>query len=136
MHYKRLGRVKAKTTWSNNGKKKTIPELQDCLVETIKLTKQWHAPDEPPMTDPQRTEIPIVDTSSNTFNYLDGKANTKMTEFNKDTLKECQWREWIGYTSVLEKMQQLGKLKIYNSFVGTRIEYLSELDLVVEGNIN
>ena len=27
MHYKGLGREEAKTTWSNNGKKKTIPEI-------------------------------------------------------------------------------------------------------------
>ena len=31
-------------------------------------------------------------------------------------------------------MQQLGKQKIDDSFIGTRIEYLSEFDLVGEGN--
>ena len=36
---------------------------------------------------------------------------------------------------VLEKMQQLGKLNIDDSFIGTRIEYLSEFDLVGEGNM-
>ena len=54
MHYKGLGRMGSKTTWSNNGKKKTIPELQDRLIEIIKLTKQWHVPDEPPTTAPHR----------------------------------------------------------------------------------
>ena len=48
MHYKGLVQVEAKTTWSKNGKKKTIPELQDLLIEIIKPTKQWHVPDEPP----------------------------------------------------------------------------------------
>ena len=37
--------------------------------------------------------------------------------------------------SVLEKMQQMGKRKIDDSFIGTRIEYLSEFDLAVEGNM-
>ena len=32
-------------------------------------------------------------------------------------------------------MQQLGKLKIDDSFIGTRIEYLSKFDLVGEGNM-
>ena len=44
-------------------------------------------------------------------------------------------REEIGETSVLEKMQQLGKRKIDDSFIGTRIEYLSEFDLVGEENM-
>ena len=39
MHYKGLGRVEAKTKWSKNGKEKTIPQLQEHLIEIIKLTK-------------------------------------------------------------------------------------------------
>ena len=54
MHYKGLGRLRAKTTWSKNGKKKTIPKCQDRLIEIIKLTKQWNIPDETHMTATQR----------------------------------------------------------------------------------
>ena len=32
-------------------------------------------------------------------------------------------------------MQQMGKRKIDDSFIGTRIEYLSEFDLVGEGKM-
>ena len=60
---------------------------------------------------------------------LDQKAKSKDTEFNKDACKEWQRRENIGETSVIKKMQQLGTLKIDDSFIGTRIEYLSEFDL-------
>ena len=49
--------------------------------------------------------------------------------------KEWQRREGIVETSVLEKMQQMGKRKIDDSFIGTRKEYLSEFDLVEEGNM-
>ena len=35
------------------------------------------------------------------------------------------WRDWGS-----REMQQLGKLNIDDSFIGTRIEYLSEFDLV------
>ena len=54
MHYKGLGVVEAKTTWSKNGKKKNLPELQDRLIQIIKLTKQSHVLDEPPTTATQR----------------------------------------------------------------------------------
>ena len=49
--------------------------------------------------------------------------------------KEWQRREEIVDTGFLEKMQQLGKRKINDSFIGTRIEYLSEFYLVGEGNM-
>ena len=52
MHYKGLDRVEAKTTWSKNGKKKNIPELQDRFIEINELTKQGHVPDEHPATAP------------------------------------------------------------------------------------
>ena len=32
-------------------------------------------------------------------------------------------------------MQQLGKLNIDDSFIGTRIDYLSEFDMVGKGNM-
>ena len=62
MHYKGLVQVEAKTTCYKNGKKKTVPELRDRLIEIIKLTKQFHVPDEPPTAALQRIEMPIVGT--------------------------------------------------------------------------
>ena len=56
------------------------------------------------MTAPQKIEIPMVETLSNTVKDLDRKAKAKDTEFRKDARKECQRREDIGETSVLEKM--------------------------------
>ena len=135
MHYKGLGREEAKTTWYKNGKKKTIAELQDHLIEIIKLTKQWHVPDEPPTTAPQRIEMPILGTLSNPVKDLDRKAKAKETEFNKDAQKYWQQREDIGYTSVLDQMQQLGELNIDDSFIGTQMDYLSDFDLVGEVNM-
>ena len=76
MNYKGLGRLEAKSIWSNNGKKKNIPELQDRLIEIIKLTKQWHVPDGPPTTTPQKIEMPIVGAFSNAVKDLDQKANS------------------------------------------------------------
>ena len=67
---------------------------------------------------------------------LDWKAKSKETYFNKDTQKECKRIEYIVDTSVLEKMQQLGKRNIYDSFIGTRIEYLSKFDLVGVSRMN
>ena len=130
MHYKGLGQLRAKTTWSKNGKKKTIPKFQDRLIEIIKLTKQWHVQDEPPTKAPQMIEMPIVGTLSNSVKDLDLKSESKEKEFNKDARKEWQRIKEIWDTRVLEKMQQLGKRNIDYSFIGTMIEYLSEFDLV------
>ena len=101
-----------KTTWSKNGKKKTIPELQDRLIAIIKRTKQWHVPDETPTTAPRRIAMPIVWILSNSVNDLHRKANSKEIEFNKDERKEWKQREDIGETIVLDKMQQMEKRKI------------------------
>ena len=49
--------------------------------------------------------------------------------------KKWQRREEIGDTSVLDKTQQLSKQNIDDSFIGTRIYYLSEFDMVGEGNM-
>ena len=101
----------------------------------IKLTKQLHVPDEPPTKAPQRTEIPIVGTLSNIVKDLDQKAKDKETYIKNDARKEWKRIKEIGDNSVLEKMQQMGKQKIDDSFIGTKIEYLSEFDLVGEGNM-
>ena len=75
--------METKTTWSNNGKKKTIPELQDCFIEIFKLTKHWHVPHKPTMTDPQKIEIPISGTLLNAVKDLDQKEKSKDIDSNK-----------------------------------------------------
>ena len=74
----------------------------------------------------------IVETLSNSVKDSDRKAKSKEIDFNKDEQKEWQQREEIGETSILEKTQQMGKQRFDDSFIGTRIEYLYEFDLVGE----
>ena len=62
------------------------------MIDIIKVTKQWHVPDEPPTKSPQRIEIPIVGTLSITVKDLDQKAKAKETDFNKDARKEWKQR--------------------------------------------
>ena len=132
IQYKGLGRLEDKTTQYNNRKKKTIPQLQDRLIEIIKLTKKWHVPDEPSTKAPQRIEISIVGTLSSSVKELYWKTNSKEKVFKNDAREEWQLWEEIGETTILDKMQQLGKRNIYDSFIGISIEYLSEFDLVGE----
>ena len=87
------------------------------------------------MTDLKRIEMPIVGKLSNALKGLDRKSKSKETDFKKNTRTEWQRRDDFVDTSVLEKMKQLGKRKIDDSFIGTRIEYLSEFYLVGEGNM-
>ena len=47
------------------------------MEEIIKLTKQWHVPDEPPTAAPQRIEMTIVGTLSNAVNGIYRKAEAK-----------------------------------------------------------
>ena len=79
--------MEAKTTWSKKLKKENITEFQDSLIEIINLTKQWHVTDEPPMTAPQRIEMPIVGTSSNAVKDLYRKAKAKEIDYKKDARK-------------------------------------------------
>ena len=102
------------------------------MIDIIKITKQWHVPDEYPKIAPQRMDMPILGTLSNAVNDLYWRLKAKETDFNKDKRKEWQRREEIGVPSVLEKMKQLGKQNIDDSFIGTMIEYLSEFDMVGE----
>ena len=122
MHYNGLGRLEAKTKWSKNGNKKTIPKLQDRFIDIIKLTKKWHVLDEPPTIAPQGIEISIVGKLSNAVNDLYRQEKAKDKCFNRDSGKEWQQREDIGETRVLEKIQQRGNLNIDDSFISTRIE--------------
>ena len=46
MHYLGLGRADAQTNWSDNRKKKTIPQLTDRLIEIIKMFKNVPVPDD------------------------------------------------------------------------------------------
>ena len=39
MRFKGLGFKEAHTTWSKNGKKKTLPQLQARLIEVLKIKK-------------------------------------------------------------------------------------------------
>ena len=50
-----------------------------------------------------------------------------------DCRKEWKHREESGEMSLLENMQHLGKRKIDESFINTRIEYLSEFDINEDG---
>ena len=49
------------------------------MIEIIKLTKQWHVPDQTTTTYPHRIKMPIVETLSNAVKYLDTKAKAKET---------------------------------------------------------
>ena len=49
----------------------------------------------------------IVETLSNSVKDLDRKSKAKETEFNKDTRKEWQRREYIEETSVIDQIKKL-----------------------------
>jgi hypothetical protein len=133
MRFKGLGFKEAHTTWSKNGKKKTLPQLQARLIEVLKITKDFEVPDKPPPKVPQRKEMPLMGTRTNKVIRIDEDRKNKTNEFNK----QCRvtWREMEdnGEVSVLEQCQHLGKQKLDATFIGKRIEHLSNFDIDDKG---
>ena len=62
MNYLGMGRANYQTNWSENRKKKMIPQLRDRLIEMIKMFKNTPVPDDPNTTMPQRKQQPVVGT--------------------------------------------------------------------------
>ena len=93
--------MEAKTTWSKNGKNKTIPELQDFLIDIMRHTKQWHVPDENPTTAPQRVEMKIVGTLSNTVKRFRSKGKVQVYRVQQECaeLMATERRDWRDQSS-------------------------------------
>ncbi len=91
IRYKGLGFAKCKTTWSENGRSKTVPELAKRLKEIIRFQKKdkWVVPNMLIMPVPQRKHMAIMGTLTSQVASI-GKKMKEITEkFDKDA-----WAEW------------------------------------------
>ena len=123
------------TTWSKNGKNKTIPELQRHLIDKINESKKRKIPTKPPTQVPQRKQMAVVGTLSAKAQELDRVAKETEEEFDLNARRTWKDNEEKGFGSVLQEMLELGKKAIDASFIGTRIEYLCNFDMNNEGTI-
>ena len=84
IRFKGFGWDDARTTWSKDGKKKSIAVLQSRLIEIITKTKKWNVPDKPPSRVPQRNELPVVGTLTRKVRMLDEAANATADQMDID----------------------------------------------------
>ena len=77
----------------------------------------------------------VVGTLSAKAQELDRVVKDTEEAFNVNARHEWRYQEQKGFGSVLEEMLELGNKTIDASFIGTRIEYLSEFNNNEEGTI-
>ena len=108
IRYKGLGFAECKTTWSENSRSKTVPELASRLKEIIRLQQKekWVVPDMPIVPIPQRKHMATMGTLTSQVASLDVKANNITDKFDKDAWAEWKERKASGIGSVHQERQQ------------------------------
>jgi hypothetical protein len=126
-----FGWVEAHTTWSKDGEKKTIPELQRRLIEIINLAKKekWKIPDNPPSKVPVRKSWTPVGTITKMAIKLGTERDDMAANLDKRARVEWRDRNTRGEGDILQNIQALGDRTIDKSFVGTMIECYVSFDI-------
>ena len=76
------------------------------------------------MPVPERTAMPTLSTSTQQTSNLDEKAASNKEEFDSNARKEWKAGDLEGNTSVYQRLQPKEPLKVDESLIGVRIEYL------------
>jgi hypothetical protein len=116
------------TTWSKDGRGKTIQQLKSHFFE-LSDKENRDIPDKPAPGIPLRKNMPIVGQLTSKVKDLDSKAMESNYEFDQDARK--RWRDMNarGEGDILAEMQTVGKRrKLDDSFIGERIELLSQYE--------
>ena len=130
IRFKGYGWADCKVAWSKDGKKKTVPELKDELIDIIKKTKGREIPDHPPTNIPRRKNTSVLGTMSIFQKRRDELKSAQINEHDQACRKEWKDREASGRGSMLSEMQMPGKKRwLDSSFVDRRIEYLTAYDI-------
>ena len=116
MRFKGFGWQDAHTTWSKNGKKKTIPVLQDALINIINATKKRQIPDKPPIKVPQRKALPIIGHLTDRVRKLDEAAMATADDMELSAHKEWKDRDESGHTSMVERVLGTWKEEVRRFF--------------------
>ena len=101
------------------------------MKEIIKLQRKnkLEIPDAPNAKVPQRKNMPILGQLTKQTMDMDKKANENKEGLDKRARAKWQEREKKGETSMHSRMQEKNAPKLDHTFIGRRIEYLSEFDL-------
>ena len=126
IRYKGFGWVDWKSKWSSAGSTYSIPQIEKRLKDLIKAERnnKRPVPDKPEVPVPERTAMPTLGTSTQQTSNLDEKAASNKEEFDSNTRKEWKAGDQEGQTSVYQRLQPKEPLKVDESLIGVRIEYL------------
>ena len=89
-------------------------------------------PDNPEVPAPECTAMPTLGTSTQQTSNLDEKAASNKEEFDSNTRKEWKAGDQEGQTSVYQRLQPKEPLKVDESLIGVRIEYLCSFQTNLE----
>lgn len=128
-----------KTTWSENGKQKTVSDLTKRLKEILKMWKKekWVIPDKPKVPVRKRKDMAQLGTLTNFVKYLDEKAEAGSSEFENKYRQVWRERNIQGVSSLEDKRrQEVSPPAIDETLKGFRIEMVFEFDPIDEdGNV-
>ena len=122
IRYLGMGFHDCHTTWTKDGKKKSIATLAARLIEIIDMIKDRTIPDRlvPKNCGVKRKELPVLGHLTAAVEYMYDKSSASIQDFDLD----CR-RIWKERDASMMKMQP-GARRLDNSHVGRRIEIHSE----------
>lgn len=123
IHYLGLGWNDCHTTWSKDGKKKSVDVLTSRLIENIDMTSSRCVPDglEPVKYGTKRKDMPILGHLTAAAKYLNKKSCDDF-ELNCRTI----WSEKMGDSNMSMLQHGDEDTNLNDSLIGKRIEYMSE----------
>ena len=139
MWWKGFGYEDAKTRWTEDRRQKSVADLTKRLKEILKMWKKekWVIPEKPRVPVPKRKSMASMGTLIKYVKYLDDKAESKSSEFEKKYRQVWRERNVRGLSSVEDSRQQQPKPSpIDATLKGYRIEMVFEFDPLDEnGNV-
>ena len=116
---------KYETTWSHNGKMRSVKELSDHLRRIVRKEKNMEIPDKPPASVPERREMQILGNALTAeLRELDTKYFNQVGKFRKDAEKLRQELESKGEGSMYSQLQSWISPELFN-LPEQRIDVLS-----------
>ncbi len=132
IRYLGFGWVECHTTWSKDGKNKTVKQLKARLIEIMNMTRDKEVPmrlyPKKFGLAAQKDNLPVLGQLTEAVKYIYESSAAGNQELDIQSPKEWKEREESSQDEGMRfRMQQPGdRLTLDATFVGTRIQYLAE----------
>jgi hypothetical protein len=121
------------TTWSHQGKKKSVDELKNHPKWIIKEEKKLTVPSDPFIELPTRAELPVLGTATQQLIDSNNTAQIDEEQFRKDAQEMRQQREDRGEGSIFSVLQPL-VCPEPDELLDKRIDVLYSFQLTSDGD--